>query len=311
MQFYDSIPTTPFDRETALAIGTFDGVHRGHASLVERLKGEAAARGLAACVLTFTDLPYRFFHPEASAKLLTLPPEKRTAFESLAPDVLWLVQFDEFLAGQTAPDFARDILRDLLRVRLLVCGPDFALGRGREGNVEALRALGETFGFDVLVLSEKIAESNEPISSTRIREGIERGEVEDAARMLARPYALKGTVVSGQQLGRTIGFPTINIAPHPMKVLPARGVYAVRALWTENGVETSHRAALNIGLRPTVNGTKQQIEFHVLDETIDIPPRDVRVEFIARLRDEQKFDGLEALAAQLQRDILCAADSLS
>jgi riboflavin kinase/FMN adenylyltransferase len=305
MQFFDSLasfaPATHNGR--ALAIGTFDGVHCGHAALVARLNEAAAARELSTAVLTFTDLPYRFFHPEATARLLTLPQEKRAAFAALQPDELWLLDFDESIARQSARAFAQNVLRQKLDVRLLVCGPDFALGAGRGGDVAALRELGSELGFEVLVLGEKINHGEAAISSTRIREGIERGEVEDGAQMLGRAYSFEGEVVSGQKLGRTIGFPTINVQPHALKVLPAYGVYAVRAHWEENDATVSYNAALNIGLRPTVDGTRQQIEFHVLDETIEEPPARASIEFIARLRDERKFENLQALAAQLQKDV--------
>lgn len=303
MQFFDSLPASQFSRETALAIGTFDGVHRGHAALVQRLKCEAQARGLAACVLTFDDLPYRFFNPDAGTKLLTLAEEKRTAFGALSLDVLWILHFDEWFANQPAEQFARAVLREKLNVRLLVCGPDFALGRGRDGTVEALRTLGQKLGFEVVPLEEKMPFDGAPISSTRVRDAVEAGEIERGGEMLGRLFSVAGEVVSGDRLGRTIGFPTINVLPHPMKVLPARGVYAVCAKWRENGVETSRAAALNIGLRPTVDGTKQQIEFHVLDEEIVVPPRAVEIEFVKHLRDEQKFVGLDELATQLKRDV--------
>lgn len=304
MQFYDSLNADAAEAGgRALAIGTFDGVHRGHAALVSRLKQAAAERGLRTSVLTFADLPYRFFNPEATARLLTLPAEKRAAFEALGLQELWLVPFSADIARQPAEQFAAEVLRGRLDVRLLVCGPDFALGAGRSGDVTALRALGARLGFEVLVLEEKIADAGEPISSTRIREAIERGEVEDGARLLGRAFSFEGEVVAGQQLGRTIGFPTINMLPHPLKVTPAHGVYAVRAAWTENGLPVSQPAALNIGVRPTVDGTRQQIEFHVLDAIIEAAPSSVRVEFVARLRDERKFEGLEALAAQLQQDV--------
>lgn len=322
MQFYDSISvpasadaapvgSAPDNTGRALAIGTFDGVHRGHEALVAQLKRAAAERGLTSSVLTFRDLPYRFFNPEAAARLLTLPEEKRAAFGSLGPDELWLVPFDSHIARQSADEFARNVLCAKLRVRLLVCGPDFALGAGRVGNIDALHALGAELGFEVMVLDKKISDTGRPISSTRIREAIERGEVEDGARLLGREFTLEGQVVPGQQLGRTIGFPTINIKPHPLKVTPAYGVYAVRVHWTENGEPVTYPAALNIGVRPTVDGTRQQIEFHVLDRSIEIAPSTVRVDFVARLRDEQKFVGLAALTAQLKQDIIAARAALA
>ncbi len=308
MQVLHELPRASLPTDCALTVGTFDGVHRGHALLIETLRREAATRGLPSRVLTFQDMPYCHFRPDDCPRLLTLPHEKQHAFARLLIDDLLLVRFGKAIAEQSAETFARQVLRGLLRARLLVVGPDFALGKNRDGDVNTLRALGRTLGFDVVVLQDKLLENQQPISSTRTRECVESGDVAAAARLLGRPFEIEGEVVSGQQLGRTIGVPTINLRIHTRKVLPANGVYAVRAFFDEE--ETPRPAALNIGVRPTVNGANLSIEFHVIDQNIVVPPRRATLQLVERLRDEQKFPGLDALVAQMQRDIARAAEIL-
>jgi riboflavin kinase / FMN adenylyltransferase len=323
MQVHHELPFNPVATACALTIGTFDGVHRGHAMLVETLRREASRRRLPLSVLTFRDMPYYYFNPAGCPRLLTLPEEKSVAFRSLSIDDLYLVPFDSDLAEQNAETFVNNVLVRDLGVKLLVLGPDFALGKGRTGDISTLRSLGERFGFEVVVLGEKLTDGDAAISSTRVRNCVESGDVAIAARLLGRPFSLSGTVVSGQQLGRTIGVPTINLQVHPRKVLPAGGVYAVRAFFDAmgNGADgdantvhrspTPHRAALNIGTRPTINDSNLSIEFHVIGEDIPEPPRAARLEIIERLRDEQKFPDLSTLVAQMRRDIAHAGEILA
>ena len=293
----------------ALTIGTFDGVHRGHQMLTETLKIHARERTLPAMALTFDDMPYCYFRPDDCPRLLSLPDEKIAAFKALGLDRLAVVPFDKTLAQQSAAEFARHILIEKLNVRLLVVGPDFALGKGRGGDVQILRALGEELGFEVVVLDEKLLYAEVPISSTRARGCVEEGHMKTASDLLGRTFSMAGSVVSGQQLGRKIGVPTINLQINSRKVLPANGVYACRATLENQSTDQSnleptfHRAALNIGHRPTVNGTSLSIEFHVIDEEILIAPTHARLEIVERLRDEKKFDGLNELVSQMRRDI--------
>jgi riboflavin kinase/FMN adenylyltransferase len=199
MRVLEQLPTAPLETPCALTIGTFDGVHRGHASLIEKLKSEAAHRQLPTAVLTFSDMPYCYFKPEECSRLLTLPQEKIAAFEPLNIDNLLIVPFSRAIAEQSADEFVQQVLIKKLRVKLLVVGPDFALGKGRTGNIEALRALGGVQGFEVVVLTEKL-EDEGAISSTRVRECVEHGDVVTANRLLGRPFELSGEVVSGQQI---------------------------------------------------------------------------------------------------------------
>jgi riboflavin kinase / FMN adenylyltransferase len=322
MQVHHELPRQPMAADCALTIGTFDGVHRGHAMLIETLRREAAQRRLPPAVLTFRDMPYYYFDAVGCPRLLTMPAEKTAAFRSLNIRDLYLVPFDGGLAEQSAETFVRDVVVRDLRTKLLVLGPDFALGKGRAGDIPMLRSLGERCGFEVVVIGGKLADGGAAISSTRIRECVESGDVTAAARLLDRPFSLMGTVVTGRQLGRTIGVPTINLRAHPRKVLPASGVYAARAFFDDfDGAagdaiadatasrlaSVSCPAALNIGTRPTVDGSDLSIEFHVISEDISEPPRAARLEIIERLREERKFSDLSTLTAQMRRDIAQAA----
>ncbi len=293
----------------ALTIGAFDGVHRGHQFLIESLRRSAQQRGLGSAALTFEDVPFFYFKPEECARLLTLPHEKIRAFAPLGLDELLVVPFDASIAEQEAGDFVREVLVKRLRLKYLLIGPDFALGRNRSGDAEALIELGRECGFEVEVLHDKLEFAAEAISSTRTRGCIEEGHLKTARDLLGRPFELEGRVVSGQQLGRTIGVPTINIEPHARKVLPAHGVYACRAFF-DDGL-APHPAALNIGMRPTVGGLREQIEFHVLNERIEEPPQSARLQVLERLRDEKKFDSLDELVAQMKRDFEKAGEILS
>ena len=282
----------------ALTIGTFDGVHRGHQLLIARLREEAGKRSLKAVALTFDDMPICLLRPEVCPALLTLPDEKIAAFAQTPLDHLFVVPFTRAIADQEAHQWMQSWI-ETIGMKLFVGGPDFALGRERRGTISQLRAIGAHLGFEALALEGKLVEGDAAISSTRSRDVIERGEVARAPSFLGRPYHLSGRVVSGQQLGRTIGFPTINIEPDNRKCVPRHGVYAARAFWQGH----SYPVALNIGVRPTVDGSKRQIEFHVLDHAISTPPQTVEIEFVARLRDETKFNTLQDLTRQLEQDV--------
>jgi riboflavin kinase/FMN adenylyltransferase len=293
----------------AVTVGTFDGVHRGHQSLVEALRREAHSRGLRTAVLTFVDMPYCYFRPDDGPRLLTLAPEKIAAFERLGVDDLWIVPFTAQVAKQSAGDFVRDVLMRQLGMKLMVAGPDFALGKGREGDIPTLRALGQGLGFEVVALDGKLMVGGRAVSSTRVRGCVEAGDIGDAAEMLGQPFNFSGEVISGRQLGRTIGVPTINMKVAERKVIPANGIYAARAYFdNESG---AHRAALSIGNNPTVGGTGLNIEFHVIGEEIPQPPQVVRLELVERLRDEQHFPDLTTLVEQMQRDIRQADELLA
>jgi len=304
MQVHRALPRSPFLDGLALTVGTFDGVHRGHQLLARTLHDEAKKRGLQSAALTFDDMPFCFFAPDECPKLLSLADEKIEAFGSQTPlDHLFIVPFDREMADTSARDFLAHWV-EMAGLKLFIGGPDFALGRGREGTIAQLAELGRELGFEARALDAKLVEGESPISSTRVRGAVENGQIELARTFLGRHYRLSGHVVSGDQIGRTIGVPTINLRLAGRKCLPPNGVYAVRARF--DGSAQWKRAALNIGMRPTVGGLRQQIEFHVLDETIEAPPAVAEIEFVARLREERKFDGLPQLRAQMERDFEAA-----
>ncbi|RYX81860.1 riboflavin biosynthesis protein RibF [bacterium] len=309
MQVHRVLPTTKILDGLALTVGTFDGVHRGHQLLAQTLHTEAKQRGLQSAALTFEDMPICFFRPDICPKLLSLADEKIEAFASQTPlDHLFIVPFTRELADTPARDFLAYWVK-MVGLKLFIGGPDFALGRGREGTISQIAELGRELGFDAHALDGKLLESGAPISSTRSRGVIEAGQVELSRAFLGRQYRMSGQVVSGDQIGRTIGAPTINLHVHERKCTPKNGVYAVRARFDNDSGWKN--AALNIGMRPTVGGLKRQIEFHVLGETIETPPAQVELEFVARLRDEQRFSGLEELRDQLTRDFQHAQSILT
>lgn len=301
MQVHTTLPTTPTNNNIALAVGTFDGVHRGHQLLVENVKREAASRDLQSAVLTFQDMPYCFFKPDNCPRLLTLMEEKIDAFAATGIDHLFIVPFNGDIARQSYEEFVQETLCEKLGLKLLLCGPDFALGKDRTGDVAALRELGLNAGYGMHVLDAKLLEGDKPISSTRVRAAVEAGDVREAARMLGHTFTFSGKHVEGKKLGRTIGMPTINLHVHTRKVLPANGIYAARVRFDD---ESLHHAALSIGTNPTTDNTDSiKIEFHVLDENIEATPEIVTVEVVDRLRNEEKFDSLDALIQQMQRDL--------
>ena len=305
MQVHRALPTRRILENCALTIGTFDGVHRGHQNLIGQLKEEADKRALQTVALTFDDMPICLLAPEKCPALLSLPDEKIAAFAKTPLDHLFVVPFTREIASQGARPWMESWVENI-GLKLFVGGPDFALGRNREGTIEQLRAIGKELGFEALALQGKLLEGGTPISSTRSRAIIENGEVERAPAFLGDFYRVSGAVVPGQQLGRTIGFPTINIQPDARKCLPRDGVYAVRAHWGNR----TYGAALNSGMRPTVNGRQHQIEFHVIDQDIVSTPTQVTIEFVARLRDEKKFHDLKALQNQLAVDAQNARELL-
>ena len=307
MQVHYSLPEQRVLDACALTVGTFDGVHRGHQLLVQRLKTEAAQRDLPAAVLTFLDMPICHFRPDICPRLLTLGDEKVAAFAETPLDHLFIVPFNEQIARQSAAEFMA-YWRKIAGIKLFVGGPDFALGRDRQGDIPALRAVGAEQGFEVLALEHKLLEGETPISSTRSRVMVESGDMAAAKRCLGHYYSLQGEVVGGQMLGRTIGVPTINLRAHERKCLPANGVYAVLARL--DGAGELLPAALNLGFRPTVDGVHLAMEFHVLDRDIAEAPQRAELIFVERLRDERKFAGLPALVEQLHLDIARARDVL-
>jgi riboflavin kinase/FMN adenylyltransferase len=289
----------PDVRATVVTVGTFDGMHRGHRDVLERLVARGKALNLRTVMVTFEPHPLEVVNPAAAPQLLTVSAEKREVLAESGIDYLAVVPFTPTLARYAAEQFVTRVLRDRFRMEYLMMGYDHGFGRNREGDVEVLQALGARDGFRVEVVPPVSIGDGRPISSTSIRRAIAGGDLERASYALGRPYSLGGRVVPGAARGRGLGFPTINVAPpDPRKLLPPQGVYAVR-VQTPGG---AHGGMLNLGPRPTFGDQQVGIEAHLFDTSGDWYGAWVRVDFIARLRDTQKFPTTAALIDQLKRD---------
>jgi len=287
--------------EPAVTVGNFDGVHRGHQSLVAAAVRQARERGGTAVALTFDPHPSRVLSPDrAPATLMTLD-QKAAVLARLGIDRLAVLPFTFELSRESAADFARMVLRDAVGARAVVVGTNFRFGRGREGDLDLLSGLGRSLGFAVHG-TEPVIHEGAPISSTRIREALARGAVGPARLMLGRRFFVDGPVVRGAGRGRTVGLPTANLAV-VNETLPGGGVYACWCRVLDEADAAARPAVLNIGHRPTFDGGALSVEAHVLDFDGDLYGRTLRIEFEERLREERAFSGPEALVRQVQDDI--------
>jgi riboflavin kinase/FMN adenylyltransferase len=284
-------------RGGAVAIGNFDGVHRGHARIVQRLLVQARRDEAAAIVFTFDPHPVQLLRPEATPPPLTWTERKAELLAELGVDAMIAYPTDAELLEMTPPLFFDRIIREGLAARALVEGPNFHFGRDRAGDVQRLGELCRQAGVRLEIV-EPMMWRGDYVSSSRIRELIRRGEVADAAHLLTRPYRVRGMVTHGARRGRSIGFPTANLDAIDT-ILPAPGVYAGRAL----AAHGRWAAAVNVGSNPTFQEHGWKFEAHLLDFTGSLYGQTVEVDILARLRDIQPFDSVEQLQAQLARDI--------
>jgi riboflavin kinase/FMN adenylyltransferase len=284
-------------RPTAITIGNFDGVHRGHQRLVSHVIERARASGLAAGVVTLYPDPDKVLRPQQTLRYLTSLEERVELLRGLGLDVVVPLSFTSELAELSARGFAALLAREL-DMRLLIMGPDNAFGRNREGTPAHMAAAGTELHFECEVLPQALFEAEAPVSATAIRAALEAGDLETVERQLGRRYSLRGPVIRGDERGRTIGFPTANVAVTADRALPAFGVYAT---WAYVGAER-FASVTNIGRRPTFDGEHPSVETHIFDFNRDVYDHQLRIELVARLRPEQKFGGLEELKAQISRD---------
>ena len=285
-------------RGAFVTIGNFDGVHLGHRFIFRMLIEEAHREGRPAVAISFDPHPKMVLHPERRPfYLITSPEEKIRLLAGLGIDAFILIPFSVEYARTTAEEFVRGILWERLRIRRILIGHDYTFGRGKEGNEAFLTDAGRRLGFDVEVM-DAFCVGDTVISSTKIREALLAGEVRFAASLLGRPYNLAGRVISGNQRGVRLGFPTANIAPDK-ELVPARGVYAVRVL--REGKR--HDGVVNIGFNPTFADKKRSVEVHIFDFHEDIYGESIEILFIERIRDEVRFESPEKLIAQIDRDI--------
>lgn len=288
--------TSPL-RASAVTIGNFDGVHRGHQLVISQLRRAAQAAELPTVVIIFEPQPIEFFSPQRAPKRLARFRDKIAYLKALQIDYLLCLRFDAELAGLSAEDFVQRILVGSLNTRHLVIGDDFHFGHRRQGNFEFLRQYSQRFGFRVDA-TETLIHDGERVSSTRVRECIQRGDFNGAAILLGRPYSLSGRVAHGQKLGRKLGYPTINIKMGD-KTLIVKGIFAVQVKGIDN---RALRGVASIGTRPTVNGIDTILEVYILDFDRDVYGYRVVVEFLHKIRDEEKFATLEELSAHIAQD---------
>jgi len=290
--------TTPFPA-SSVAIGTFDGLHRGHQALIAAAIADARAKGRQAVVFTFDRHPAELVAPDRVPGYLSTPKQRVEILTALGVDDLVIARFDEKFRELSPESFLRFVVYGILGARALFVGPDFRFGCNHAGDVEYLRGAQDRYGFAVNVLDPVLVDG-ERASSTRVRQCLRAGDIEGAQRVMGHRYALSGTVVEGEKLGRELGYPTANLRLTRAQVVPADGIYAVWVEW--NGRRC--KGACSIGVRPTVGGTERVIEVYLLDFTGDLYGETLELEFVARLREERKFDSLDALREQIARDVM-------
>ncbi len=283
---------------TVVTVGTFDGIHRGHAAVLREIERRAADRGLRSVLVTFDRHPLTVVRPEDAPPLLTTPDEKKEILAQSGLDHVAFLPFTRSLSLYEPEEFVKLVLVDRIRVSELVIGHDHGFGRSRSGDVDTLRRTGRRWGFDVDVVGE-VTVGEAPVSSTRVRGAVAEGRVEEAARCLGRPYSLRGPVVQGMGRGRELGFPTANLrAPEGGKLLPKEGIYAVRA-----SLKSEVRQGLvHLGPRPTFAGSPPSLELYLLDFDRDIYGETVRVDFLTRLREVRSFGSSAELVEQMKED---------
>lgn len=283
--------------ETAVTIGVFDGVHVGHRRVIADLMSLAASASLSPAIVTFDPHPLSILAPERAPLMLTSVDQRIDQFRQLGAEIAGVLDFPD-IRQLLADEFCEVVLSQALRARRVVVGADFRFGRDRGGDANLLISEGQRLGFEVSVV-DLVGTEDGVVSSTKIRQLIGDGLVEEASVLLGRPYQLAGEVIEGDKRGRMLGFPTANIGITPDRQLPGRGVYAGTAT-VEGEV---YAAAINVGTRPTFDGRGTTIEAHLLDYTGDLYGRFLSFDFRAKLRDEVRFAGAEDLIRQIRRDV--------
>ena len=294
------------ERDTALTVGVFDGVHRGHRHLLAWLKDRAAARGLASGVITLHPHPALVLNPRAPVVYLTSLEERVELLRAGGVDFVLPVTFTPEVARLSPRDFV-GLLIERLRMRFFLVGPDFALGRDRQGSADVLSQLGSEMGFEV-ESAGPLVEGGRVVSSSAVRDALAAGEVEAVGSLLGRPFSLHGPVVRGVERGKVMGFPTANIAVGPGMALPAFGVYATRAYVDVGGV--ARKSVTNIGRRPTFDDGERTVEVYIMDFDADIYGRELRIDVLKRLRGETRFSDPQELVEQIRRDVAAAREYL-
>ena len=298
MRLFHGTDNAEIARPTVLTLGVFDGLHLGHQAIIRTVVERAGALEASATVLTFEPHPRAVLHPESAPPLLQTFDQKIEALGVLGIQQTIVIHFDKAFAQIRADDFLRAVVAERLHAKEVYLGTGFAFGHNREGNIDRLRAISKDLGFFADEVPE-VCLRGRRVSSSRIRELLQRGRVNLARRMLGRPYGVEGRVVRGAERGVKLGFPTANIQPHN-RVIPRGGVYVTAALIDKQW----RRSVTNIGTRPTFDdGSETSVETHVLNWSGDLYGDVVRVRFLHRLRDEKKFGSIEELRSQIEYDI--------
>lgn len=307
MAVYYSIDDLPDFASPVITIGTFDGVHMGHKVILQEVHSHGRKIGGESVLLTFEPHPRKLIFPDQQIQILTPLDKKLGLITNEGIQHIVVVPFTKEFASMSAREYVSDFLVKLFKPATIIIGYDHQFGHDRKGNIGLLKEMQEEHGFDVLEIPAQLIDEA-TVSSTKIRNAIKEGAVNDAASMLGRNYTLLGTVQKGAQLGRTIGYPTANVVPnHKEQIMPANGVYAVKVTYA--GKE--YNAMLNIGFRPTVSSDMTlHIEAYIFDFSADIYYEEIELAFVARLRNEQKFNSLDELKAQLAQDELSAKKAL-
>jgi riboflavin kinase/FMN adenylyltransferase len=283
--------------ETLLTIGVFDGVHAGHRYLLKKLQQRAAEHNLLSGVVTFSPHPQSVLHPHNQLPWLTSLEDRVGTFQELGVNIVAVLTFTPKLAQLSAQEFI-SLVKKYLRMRGIMVGPDFALGQGREGSINLLRALGRKMGFGVEVITP-FTINGEVVSSTLIRKALVQGDMRKVERLMGRYFYMGGKVITSDKRGRVLGFPTANLDIKPQQALPGNGIYATIA--QVDGKQFP--SATNIGIRPTFGEGEKTVETHLLNYKGELYGKDMRVEFVQKLRDEQRFPSSEELKAQIEKDV--------
>jgi riboflavin kinase/FMN adenylyltransferase len=291
--------------ETLLTIGVFDGVHAGHRYLLKGLQHQAAEKNLLSGVVTFNPHPQSVLHPGDQLPWLSNLEDRVTTFQQLGLNIIAVLTFTPELAQLSARDFI-SLIKKYLKMRGIMVGPDFALGRGGEGNINLLRTLGDEMEFTMEVIPPYTI-NGEVVSSTLIRQALVQGDMKRVEKLMGRRFYLRGNVITSDKRGRLLGFPTANLEIKPQQALPDNGIYATIA--EVDGKQFP--SATNIGSRPTFGEGKKMVETHLLNYEDSLYGKEIRLEFVQKLRDEQRFPSSEELKIQIEKDVREVAQLLA
>jgi len=285
------------EKDMLLTIGVFDGVHRGHKHLLSQLTEQARQQNLLSGVVTFRQHPQKMLSPQTRLPFLTDLTQRTSLLKNEGVDMVVLLSFTSELAQLSASQFV-SLLKRYLRMRRLLIGPDFALGKNREGDFDTLRALGEEMNFSVTIIPP-LTINGEVVSSTAIRQALADGDMKRVTNLIGRPFRLQGQVITGTGRGLELGFPTANLKIDPKQALPGEGVYATRTYLDDK----AYPSVTNIGRCPTFGGNECSVEVHLLNYHDSLYQRELTVDIVERLRDEKRFNSVEELKSQIAADI--------